>query len=67
MNKFTRQYIRFRLCRAQCMPGYLFPEGFTELTIQCVRRTGEWSPDIGFPDCERKLRELIKFYRISTK
>ncbi|KAF8796483.1 Hemocytin like protein [Argiope bruennichi] len=39
------------LCRATCDPGYVFEDGFEELSIQCVRRTGVWSPTVGFPDC----------------
>lgn len=42
------------------MNGYLFPDGFAELLIQCVAKTGEWSPDIGFPDCEGRYFILIK-------
>ncbi|GBO18263.1 hypothetical protein AVEN_212528-1 [Araneus ventricosus] len=44
------------LCRAACDPGYTFEDGFEELSIQCVRRTGVWSPTVGFPDCERKRK-----------
>ncbi|CAL1296415.1 unnamed protein product [Larinioides sclopetarius] len=41
-----------KICRAICDPGYIFEDGFEELSIQCVRRTGVWSPTVGFPDCE---------------
>ncbi|GFT52720.1 SCO-spondin [Nephila pilipes] len=40
------------ICTGTCQPGYIFKDGFTELAIQCVRRTGEWTPTVGFPDCE---------------
>ncbi|GIX78731.1 putative hemocytin [Caerostris extrusa] len=40
------------ICSGICLPGYAFENGFSELSLQCVLRTGEWSPDQGFPDCE---------------
>ncbi|KFM64504.1 hypothetical protein X975_20262, partial [Stegodyphus mimosarum] len=32
------------LCVGSCRTGFMFSDGFAELTIQCVRRTGEWNP-----------------------
>ncbi|GIX94553.1 SCO-spondin, partial [Caerostris darwini] len=40
------------ICSGLCLPGYAFENGFAELSLQCVLRTGEWTPDQGFPDCE---------------
>ncbi|GFW41573.1 putative hemocytin [Trichonephila clavipes] len=40
------------ICTGTCQTGYVFKDGFSELAIQCVRRTGEWTPTVGFPDCE---------------
>ncbi|GFR15864.1 uncharacterized protein TNCT_154581 [Trichonephila clavata] len=49
------------ICTGTCHPGYVFKDGFSELAIQCVRRTGEWTPTVGFPDCERK-KNFMNFY-----
>ncbi|XP_054713671.1 uncharacterized protein LOC129223130 [Uloborus diversus] len=40
------------ICKGSCRSGYIFPDGFSELSTQCVRRTGEWTPYVSFPDCE---------------
>nr|XP_042904159.1 uncharacterized protein LOC107439698 isoform X4 [Parasteatoda tepidariorum] len=39
-------------CSATCLPGHTFGNGFEELSIQCIKRTGEWLPEYAFPDCQ---------------